>query len=251
MTAPEPTSAAIGPDDRPHTDPAAPGHMKDDKATSSPEVAFGAMPSRGTPENLVGGSGDESSDAASRPREAGAEPGPMARWGHLIHGPELPRDVFAADIAEGSEPLCPTLVEHVRARSIAVRHALARVCNALMALGLGEDDAGSLELILAEAMNNIVEHAYGTMDGGEGGWIALEVDFLSDWVICRLTDCGKAMPGSIPEPRKATPVDIPRSDLPEGGFGWLLIHELTEHLVYRRWAEINTLTFAMRLQPAG
>jgi serine/threonine-protein kinase RsbW len=51
------------------------------------------------------------------------------------------------------------------------------------------------------------------------------------------------MPGGrLPEPRPA-PLDVALEDLPEGGFGWNVIRDLTAGLAYRRVNGVNRLNF--------
>ena len=50
--------------------------------------------------------------------------------------------------------------------ALAVRESLAHVLQHLACLELNEDDTAAFELVAAEVLNNIVEHAYaGRADG--------------------------------------------------------------------------------------
>ena len=63
----------------------------------------------------------------------------------------------------------------------------------------------------------------------------------------RLVDQGRAMPGlTLPE-GKLPRHDVALEDLPEGGFGWFLIHNLTQRLTYRRIGAKNQLDFEIPL----
>lgn len=145
-----------------------------------------------------------------------------------------------------SAPRCATLVERITSTPMAVRGAITDLSQRLTTAGLDPTDWMTLEIVLAEATNNIVEHAYRNDDGG---WILLEVDFVDGWIVCRLTDGGLPLPdGSIPS-RKA-PLEVSGdaldiASLPEGGFGWSMIHELTSCLTYERDKETNVLCFAL------
>lgn len=101
----------------------------------------------------------------------------------------------------------------------------------------------TLEIVLAEALNNIEEHAF---VGQEPGEIRLSVDVEADRVSIRITDDGRQMPGGqLPQGQMPELAGVPMQDLPEGGFGWALIHELTHELSYARQGEQNLLCFAI------
>ena len=128
---------------------------------------------------------------------------------------------------------------------MAVRSALRSVLSGLSYLELSQDCCGNLELVLAEAMNNVVEHAHG---GRLDGLIEVRVARAEDdggAVVCELIDDGAPLPeggppeGSWPE----IPPDV--ADLPEGGFGWMLIRELAHDLDYGRYGGRNRLRFRL------
>lgn len=121
-----------------------------------------------------------------------------------------------------------------------VRAALLQVRGLLCADGLHGDDCGTVETVLAEVLNNIVEHAYA--NGGDGD-IGLTLARAQSGLAVQVTDTGAAMPGGrLPAPQLAA-LDGPRDDLPEGGFGWALIRDLTVGLDYRRTGGTNRLRF--------
>jgi serine/threonine-protein kinase RsbW len=94
--------------------------------------------------------------------------------------------------------------------------------------GVHDDAAGSLEIVLAEALNNIVEHAYQFADDGQ---IEMEIFLGAEHLDIKLSDLGYQFPG-IPQKREMRGSAIPFEDLPEGGFGWFLIHSLTQSIRY-------------------
>ncbi|GFE66280.1 ATP-binding protein [Litoreibacter roseus] len=99
-----------------------------------------------------------------------------------------------------------------------------------------------LELVTAEVLTNIVRHGYRDISGG---MIELSA-YVSDNDVTILTlDRGHPMPGlAVPEP-KTTRVDVPLYDLPEGGFGWSLIHQMTSRCDYRRYNDANYLIYTI------
>lgn len=100
----------------------------------------------------------------------------------------------------------------------------------------------SWELVVAEVLNNIVEHAY---QDQAGGLILLNLKFSTHGIKAQFTDYGLPMPGGTPPDGVPANLDVERDDLPEGGFGWFLIHSMTEDLVYRKAEDGNLLTLTV------
>lgn len=119
--------------------------------------------------------------------------------------------------------------------SAEVRAALSRLM-AQPRLAGDADFRQRLEIVLAEVLNNIVEHAYPTVPGR----IDLQLTACAAGMTCRIADQGLPMPG-LEAPLGLAP-SLGGADLPEGGFGWFLIRSLCTELQYRRDAEGNELT---------
>lgn len=137
----------------------------------------------------------------------------------------------------------PHLAFHIDVDSgpLAVRDALADVMKALAPLSLDVEESGTVELVLAEALNNIVEHAYPSC--GPAGRIAIFGDAKPDGLHFRIEDDGLPMPeGHAPTGALAS-IDVDKMDLPEGGFGWFLIRDLSKDVCYERCDAQNVLTF--------
>ncbi len=129
----------------------------------------------------------------------------------------------------------------VPAEAGAVRSALLSLSGGVLLHHLPEEARGMAEVVLAEALNNIVEHAYGS----GGGQIEITVKPDAGGLSCLIVDEGKPMPdGALP--RGALPPADP-ADPPEGGFGWYLIRTLSRDLRYVRRDGRNHLSF--RLTP--
>ena len=125
--------------------------------------------------------------------------------------------------------------------------ARAQICatrDALLANAVDTGSVGSIELALAEAINNIVEHAYA---GQPIGTIELGCSLCPTHLAISLRDAGKAIPGGVLPDGKEQDVNVPIPDLPEGGFGWFLIRQLTTSLAYRRNGEFNELDLGFEL----
>ncbi|MBS0563903.1 MAG: ATP-binding protein [Proteobacteria bacterium] len=147
---------------------------------------------------------------------------------------------------------------HFRAETGEVRAVLRRAV-ARFARQITAEDAGALELVLAEVLNNVVEHAYAHRPAGE---IRLSLWRAPARLHCLVEDLGRALPGLSPPdddlpgdgtPDRCPPDDCARTcacrvrDLAEGGWGWSLIRALTEDLGYERTGKANRLRFAVPL----
>jgi serine/threonine-protein kinase RsbW len=131
------------------------------------------------------------------------------------------------------------------AEPFAVREAL---CTAISRLGtnIGSGDADMLQLVLAEVLNNIVEHAYA---GRPAGDVRMTVRRDRGSIACLIEDQGREMPDLHLPAGRMPDADVPLCELAEGGWGWALIRDLTTHLTYERAGNSNRLSFRMPLAP--
>lgn len=119
-----------------------------------------------------------------------------------------------------------------------VRSALGRLLVALGPLELDIEEAGTVELVIAEALNNIVEHAYAPDASGP---IWIKCQHRKDGLHLCIADEGEKMPnGQIPL-GMSPDIDVDMMDLPDGGFGWFLIKDLAKDVRYHRIGEVNQL----------
>ncbi|MGR3757998.1 MAG: ATP-binding protein [Tranquillimonas sp.] len=130
----------------------------------------------------------------------------------------------------------PQLLRHrYPATPDGVRSALVDGMRKLVPLSLSPEDLAAIELVLAELLNNVAEHAYGGSGRGE---LDLSLTAEPDALAVMVTDEGAAMPGGPAGPAPAPPNP---AGLPEGGFGWMLIRAHARDIVYRRSPGRNRL----------
>lgn len=126
-----------------------------------------------------------------------------------------------------------------------MREALSELLDALAPLKLDVEETGTIELVLAEAMNNIVEHAYPPED--QPGPINVKCSRQRDGLRFQIKDTGRPMPDGVTPIGLPVDLDVDFTELPEGGFGWFLIKDLAKDVVYRRVDDSNQLTFRLAL----
>jgi len=127
------------------------------------------------------------------------------------------------------------------ANPLAVRTVLTDVRKYLTGFGLSGDDKNSVQIVLGEVLNNIVEHACADV----GGQIWLDVSVDPEGLACTVQDDGKAMEGGSLPSATAPELGEVTDELPEGGFGWSLIQRLATQIQYFREEERNRLTFTV------
>ncbi|WP_254870015.1 ATP-binding protein [Celeribacter sp. HF31] len=130
------------------------------------------------------------------------------------------------------------------ATDAAVRRGLQTIKHGLEPNGLAADEVASLEIVLAEILNNIVEHAYA--DHPEG-LIDIRLSQADDGLHFLISDRGNMMPGGEPPLGLQANLNCDIADLPEGGFGWFLIRELAHELRYAHVDGENKLSFRMAI----
>ncbi len=133
----------------------------------------------------------------------------------------------------------------VNAGRMAVREALSAILAGLRSLDLDIEEAGTVELVLAEALNNIVEHAYGGVRGS--GPIRIRCQHRPDGIHFCIEDEGDPMPeGRLPLGAVQN-IERDMEDLPEGGFGWFLIQDLAKDIRYERLGGTNRLCLRLAI----
>ncbi|RVT82136.1 ATP-binding protein [Rhodobacteraceae bacterium CCMM004] len=139
-------------------------------------------------------------------------------------------------------PAAPTGPPRVRvifqSDPMAVRAGLLSLRQGIGRLGIDGDLEGALELVLAEVLNNVVEHAYGA---AARGLVDVRVGAVRGQIDCTVVDAGRPMPGGAMPPG-TPPAPFPE---PEGGFGWMIIRQLAQDLSYRREDGRNCLSFRL------
>lgn len=131
----------------------------------------------------------------------------------------------------------------LNADPVTVTHTVSQVSEWLCGQGVDASTAEELELVMAEALNNVVEHAYGFRNSGE---IRLSVVITDQHIVVNIIDKGARFDGP-PAPFDHDLANVSMFDLPEGGFGWNLIHTLTDAVDFDHLQNENRLKLLRRL----
>ena len=127
---------------------------------------------------------------------------------------------------------------------MAVRNALEEARATWRDWGIVAQCSADAEQVLAEVLNNVVEHAH---QEDPNGTVHLTCASQGKDLVFEVRDNGRPMPNlELPEGRLADITGV-LEDLPEGGFGWFLIRTLTEDLSYVRDDGWNRLRFKIEL----
>lgn len=139
----------------------------------------------------------------------------------------------------------PPFSYSIESGELAVRTALEQFLDALKPLELDVEECGTIELVLAEVLNNIVEHAYPPSE--PTGMIDISCTQKPDGLMVHIVDAGLSMPdGKMPLGEMAS-VDVDLEDMPEGGFGWFLIQHLARDVTYCRVGSENHLKMRLAI----
>jgi len=127
-----------------------------------------------------------------------------------------------------------------------VRRVIHEAMDKLEEMDLSPDLLGSVEIALAEALNNVVEHAYSANAPGN---VHLTLRLKRGGILAEVRDQGRAMPmGRVPD-GQVTQSEFQDRDAPEGGYGWHIIREIVQDLIYDRQDGENVLIFRLSLDP--
>ena len=132
------------------------------------------------------------------------------------------------------------------ATAIAAGSCISALAAELAKRGLQGERASDVKIAFAEAINNVVEHAYA---GLEPERVQVDCTFRSNRLDVLIVDTGRPLPGlRLPDGRPAD-IETDLQNLPEGGFGWFLIRQLTSTVVYERRNGSNRLRLGFDLDP--
>ena len=132
-----------------------------------------------------------------------------------------------------------------RANEADASQAIATLQAGLSQLGVPAHRVNDVKIALAEAINNVVEHAY---VGLAPGSIQVQGISTQDRLDIRIRDMGNPLPGlRVPDGTPAS-IDTGMKDLPEGGFGWYMIRRLTDSVLYKRRNGQNLLFLRFEFQ---
>lgn len=129
----------------------------------------------------------------------------------------------------------------------AVRQALHDWRRWIESMNASSDLVSRAEIVLAEVLNNITEHGYAGQDGAAVP-VALRCRISAQGLHVSVVDQGRPAPADLGRKAclpPASPAANGIDSLPEGGFGWFLIRELTCNLHLESDEDGNRLCFVV------
>lgn len=124
--------------------------------------------------------------------------------------------------------------------AFAVRDALEKLSTAWERWDVAEGPRIGAEQALAEVLNNVVEHAHA---GRDDGAVIVKSVRVGEELRIEVLDNGGPLPEDVLLQRELATAGDELDALPEGGFGWFMIHALTDDLSYMRQDGWNRLQF--------
>ena len=155
----------------------------------------------------------------------------------------MPADTPKGSVMEISAPDAEVLHLSLSPTPEAVRDAHQRISAWMESSGVDTDLRGNTEIVLGEALNNVVEHAFAAWAGSLAASDAIRLHIkrgATGLTIC-ICDRGAEMPGLMLPDGQLPAISEATDLLPEGGFGWFLIRELASGLDYYRQNGWNRL----------
>jgi len=122
---------------------------------------------------------------------------------------------------------------------------LAEICTRAVCNRVIPDHAtcGLIENAVAEALNNVVEHAYENRSDGK---IELQIAFIQDELMIEVADNGKQNISSEIRQLDFDPENI--GSIPEGGMGMVIIHRIMDTVKYTSTQGINRLIMVKKIK---
>ncbi|MEX0338485.1 MAG: ATP-binding protein [Arenibacterium sp.] len=124
------------------------------------------------------------------------------------------------------------------------RDGVVGLVSRLAEEGLSAESLGAVEIVLAEVVNNIVEHAYSDHQTGD---VKVQYCLTSNALDLRVLDDGDGLPDNALPEGQLPSLEVAKDDLPEGGFGWSLIRTLASDVQYERKGGQNRLALRFDL----
>lgn len=158
--------------------------------------------------------------------------------------PGLPMSTLPEDPG-GAEPPPDAAVQVIYRATLAARlEEVSRVCAELNALALarvGEQEAGEMDLGLAEALSNIVRHGYAGQPGATLELVCVEC--RGRWCL-RIFDRGRPVPEGLLRADTPPVFDFDPGaldEIPEGGMGLALMRASFDEVDYRAGSRGNLM----------
>jgi len=111
--------------------------------------------------------------------------------------------------------------------------------------GMSERTANAWQLIVVEAVNNVIEHSFSYETQHR---VRVRLRLADEHMVCEIRDRGKPIPKQVLCKLKSDVSGLPAAeDLAESGYGLQLIATLADRFDYQSQAGTNTLRIEIRI----
>jgi len=141
-------------------------------------------------------------------------------------------------------PSAGKLLLRYTSSNLGTRQAMKALLHGLNPWQLSATDQGKIQVALVEVLNNIVKHAYRNQGSGI---IEITCQPFPAHLGFEIADSGIPLPAHCLTNDHMSAVDI-QASLPEGGFGWFLIRQLSYDITHERHKGKNHLYLKIRLE---
>ena len=145
--------------------------------------------------------------------------------------------------AQITENTCNQFSSTIAPDFASVRKTLACIDGWLRDYDVKSDSRDNVQLVLAEVLNNIIEHA--ALGGSQD--IDLSLSLASEDIECQIHDLGRPIRVLLHRSNYEFSEDTQIADLPEGGFGLFLVQSIARNIRYLPINQGNHLALSVPL----
>ncbi|MCC5932639.1 MAG: ATP-binding protein [Candidatus Cyclonatronum sp.] len=127
---------------------------------------------------------------------------------------------------------------HIKSTTSDILAVSERIQNLCHDNDICSPNSCNIRLVVVEALNNVKEHAY--LDK-PNRYISIYLSFTRDYVLISISDKGLTNIKGIQPIEQKLSLEDPDS-LPEGGFGFSIMHTVMDEVSYHTHENVNTLT---------
>lgn len=127
---------------------------------------------------------------------------------------------------------------HIKSNTKDILAVSEHIQNLCLKNNICRPNSCSIRLVIVEALNNVMEHSY---LNNPDRYISIYLSFSTNFVLISISDKGIANSKGIEPVEQVFSLDDPES-IPEGGYGFNIMHTVMDEISYHTQENVNTLT---------